>query len=220
MKHNKIYLLFCAFSLAVLLPGCTAVVIGGVGAAGVAGANIGGSSVSLDTSADDTKIKASAISIINKYQQQQKSTNIEVTVFNHILLISGQVANKKIQTNITSEMAKISGVSKVFDQLTIGPPATLSDYTQDSWITTKIVSSLLSEGISSTKYKIVTENKVVYMMGAVSKEEGHQASNIASHVSGVKKVVNLYSYVMPDTESKVIKKQNDNAEIDNGNAVN
>jgi osmotically-inducible protein OsmY len=220
MKHNKIYLLFCAFSLAVLLPGCTAVVIGGVGAAGVAGANIGGSSVSLDTSADDTKIKASAISIINKYQQQQKSTNIEVTVFNHILLISGQVANKKIQTNITAEMAKISGVSKVFDQLTIGPPATLSDYTQDSWITTKIVSSLLSEGISSTKYKIVTENKVVYMMGAVSKEEGHQASNIASHVSGVKKVVNLYSYVMPDTESKVIKKQNDNAEIDNGNAVN
>jgi len=220
MKHNKIYLLLCAFSLAVLLPGCTAVVIGGVGAAGVAGANIGGSSVSLDTSADDTKIKASAISIINKYQQQQKSTNIEVTVFNHILLISGQVSNKKIQTNITAEMAKISGVSKVFDQLTIGPPATLSDYTQDSWITTKIVSSLLSEGISSTKYKIVTENKVVYMMGAVSKEEGHQASNIASHVSGVKKVVNLYSYVMPDTESKVIKKQNDNAEIDNGNAVN
>ena len=45
--------------------------------------------------------------------------------------------------------------------------------------------------------KVVTENGTVYLLGLVTRKEADEASNIARHVSGVKKVVRMFEYI-PD----------------------
>ncbi|MDC0534458.1 BON domain-containing protein [Francisellaceae bacterium] len=169
----------------------------------------------------DSDIKYNALNALDRYPNINKNGNVEITVFDHIILLLGQVPDKSNEIALANDMAKIPGVIKVFNQLTVGPPATFSDYTSDSWITTKVISTLLSEGISSSKFKIITENGVVYMMGVVSKYEGHRASIVASKVDGVKKVVNLYSYINPNIYPDDVKKPSVNqVQIDNGNALN
>ena len=148
-------------------------------------------------SINDSDIKNHALSIV-KQKQFSKHSNIEVIVFNQTVLLLGQVPNQLIQNQVAKQVAEVPGVLKVFNQLIIGHPDTFSDFTQDSWITAKIVSTLIAEGISTIKFKVVTENGIVYMMGHVSKYEGNRASKIASQISGVKKVVNLYSYIDPN----------------------
>jgi osmotically-inducible protein OsmY len=45
--------------------------------------------------------------------------------------------------------------------------------------------------------KVVTENGTVYLLGLVTRKEADDATNIARHVSGVKKVVRVFEYI-PD----------------------
>jgi osmotically-inducible protein OsmY len=92
-------------------------------------------------------------------------------------------------------MSKIPGVKVVYNQLTIGNPVNIGNYLADSWTTSKIVSALVSSGVSSLKFKVVTESGVVYLLGVVTKAEGDKASSIAANVSGVKKVIEVYDYV-------------------------
>ncbi len=173
------------------------------------------------TKYSDSDIKYHALNIVDKYPNLEKNGNVEITVFDHIILLLGQVPNKQTEEQLAQDMAKIPGVIKVFNQLTIGPPATFSDFTSDSWITTKVISTLLAEGISSAKFKVITEDGVVYMMGVVSEYEGHRASIIASKVDGVKKVVNLYSYINPNIYPDSAKKhQMGEVDINDGNALN
>ncbi|MFV9995032.1 MAG: BON domain-containing protein, partial [Coxiella endosymbiont of Dermacentor nuttalli] len=43
-------------------------------------------------------------------------------------------------------------------------------------------------------FKVMTENEVVYLMGIVSPRQAAIAANIASQISGVKKVVKVFEY--------------------------
>jgi osmotically-inducible protein OsmY len=42
--------------------------------------------------------------------------------------------------------------------------------------------------------KVVTERRVVYLMGIVSREEGETAARIAATTDGVARVVKLFEY--------------------------
>jgi len=49
--------------------------------------------------------------------------------------------------------------------------------------------------LESNFVKVVTENDTVYLMGMVTEKEAKIASQIASNVSGVKRVVTLFEYI-------------------------
>ncbi|WP_100551110.1 BON domain-containing protein [Caedibacter taeniospiralis] len=176
------------------LSACAPVVIAGAGAA-VVGANVAGSSVDSKTNVSDKSIQFKAISLLNDYPELKGNSNVEPVVFNNIMLLLGQVPTETLRTELVDRMSKIPGVKVVYNQLTIGNPVNIGNYLADSWTTSKIVSALVSSGVSSLKFKVVTESGVVYLLGVVTKAEGDKASSIAANVSGVKKVIEVYDYV-------------------------
>ncbi len=176
------------------ISGCAPVVIAGAGAA-VVGTNVAGSSVDSKTNVSDKSIQFKAISLLKNYPELQGNSNVEPVVFNNMMLLLGQVPSKALADELAHRMAQIPGVKLVYNQLTIGNPVNIGGYVSDSWITSKVISTMVTSGVNTLKFKVVTEKGIVYIMGMVTRQEGNQAASIAANVSGVKKVIKVFSYV-------------------------
>ena len=92
--------------------------------------------------------------------------------------------------------ASTPGVRRTVNEIRIGPPSTLADRSNDSWLTGKIKTRLVGvENLQSAQIKVVTENAVVYLMGLVKKDEAESATEAARQVGGVQRVVKLFEYL-------------------------
>ena len=86
-------------------------------------------------------------------------------------------------------------MSRVYNEITVGPATTRWQRTKDAWITTKVKSELLAKpGLHSTEIKVVTENGVVYMMGKLSHRQADMATDVERKVDGVRTVVKVFEY--------------------------
>ena len=206
IKRTAVSTILVIGALAALLNACAPVVIVGAGAA-VVGTNFTGSSVDGKTNASDKGIQFKAISLLSDYPALKDHSNVEPVVFNRILLLLGQVPSEILKDELANRMAKIPGVKVVYNQLTIGNSTNIGGYLSDSWTTSKVVSALVSSGVNSLKFKVVTEKGVVYLLGIVTKAEGDQASAIAANVSGVEKVIEVYGYVSQPQAAPSVKQQ-------------
>jgi osmotically-inducible protein OsmY len=66
----------------------------------------------------------------------------------------------------------------------------------DTWLTTKVKSSLLAaEEIQGNRVTVVTEDGVVYLMGLVSHAEAERIVNVARSTGGVEKVVQIFEWI-------------------------
>lgn len=181
-------LLVVAFSLSVLQACTTAIVAGTVTA--VSAAN---DPRSIGKQIDDNAIEVKAMLELMKDDGLSKHTNINVISYNGKLLIVGQSPNKFLIDTAINIIKSIDGVTKIHNQIKLGTPASFSTKTSDVWITTKVKSELLTDDVvKGHNIKVVTENKEVYLMGLVSKEQSELAAEIASNVSGVTKVVTVF----------------------------
>jgi osmotically-inducible protein OsmY len=51
-----------------------------------------------------------------------------------------------------------------------------------------------TKGVSANNVKVVTERRIVYLMGILNREEAGLATEAARATSGVEKVVRLFEY--------------------------
>jgi len=185
-----------------LLSGCIPAMIAGGGAAAAGSSQ---SPLPLGTQVEDMTIKTKATGVINKIPALNNNSNVEIVVFNRIVLLLGQVPNEDLRNQIANNISEIDRVRIVYNQLTIGQPTSFSQYAKDSWITTKVGSNFIGK-INPMEFKIVTENGVVYLMALTNKEDGDIASQLASQVSGVKQVIEAYSYIEPSSTAEIDQK--------------
>ena len=146
---------------------------------------------------DDNSIATIAEVNINKANSGFKqNSRIKVVSFNGIVLLLGQVPDKALKEEATRIVTPINNVKKVYNELTIGSPATLLEHSNDSWITTKIKTSLIqSEIVTADKIKVNTEKGTVYLMGLTTPREANAAVEVARNTRGVQKVVKVFEYV-------------------------
>ena len=172
---------------ALSLTGC----IGAVFAGGAMAANSAGSNLTVGTQMDDVSIKTKAINVLNKYPDLVNNSNVEITVFNSIVLILGQVPTQALSDDIASDISKIPNVRIVYNRLTVGKPVSFGTYAHDSWLTTKVKAAFIGK-VNPSEFTVVTENGVVYLIGLVTAADGNVAALTASKVSGVSQVVRAY----------------------------
>jgi osmotically-inducible protein OsmY len=87
-------------------------------------------------------------------------------------------------------------VKTVTNELTISPVATIASRAQDTLITSNVKARFFRENkVSPFFVKVVTENKIVYLMGILNEEEAHEAERIARSASQVVKVVKLFEII-------------------------
>ncbi|MBL8498604.1 BON domain-containing protein [Nitrosomonas sp. JL21] len=129
------------------------------------------------------------------HQQFGDKVHINVTSYNRIVLLTGEVPTESIKIDIERLIMGVDNVRKIFNEIAVGLPTTLASRSNDTLITSKVKARFLAERKFQINHvKIVTENEVVYLLGVVSHQEGENAAQIASSTSGVKKVVKVFEY--------------------------
>lgn len=171
---------------------------------------IGGGAVAIDTTADrrthgiileDSNIELKAFTLIQKIEGD---LHTNVTSYNGHVLVVGQVPSDMVKNKITSSIQAISNVKSVINELTIGPAASISSRAEDTLITSNVKARLFKENQVSPFYvKIVTENRIVYLMGILTDEEAKQAELITKNTSRVNEVVKLFEILNKKASSSL-----------------
>ena len=145
---------------------------------------------------DDEIIETKALVNIDKADAALAQAHINVTSYNGIVLLTGQVSNESLRQLAAQTTAKIKKVRRVHNELTIAGATSMVVRSNDAWITTKVKSKMLaSSEVEGNRIKVVTENGVVYLMGLVTREEADRAAELSRKTGGVQKVVRVFEYI-------------------------
>lgn len=192
MHKTKLTLAAAALITALpLLQGCVPAVIGGAAAVGVLSAH-DRRSTGVQTDDETTEWKAG-----QRIPEKFKAfSHINFTSYNRRVLITGEVPNDEAKAIVGEQTAQLEGVREVFNELTVGPVSSLSNRSNDSFITSKLKARLVdSNQLSANHVKVVTEGGTAYLMGIVNDREAKVAVAVARTTDGVRKVVNVMEVV-------------------------
>jgi osmotically-inducible protein OsmY len=126
-----------------------------------------------------------------------KNAHLNFMVYDKTVLITGEVPTKKLR-NYVAKQAQLqdSKIKQVFNELIVGPNNSLLNRAKDSTITLQIEALFYNQEVfHPTHIRVMTENKTVYLMGAVTKREADKAVKSAIKAKGVKKVVKFFNYL-------------------------
>ena len=144
---------------------------------------------------DDNKMELDIKRLIGK-QKQIEHEHINVTVYNGVVLLTGEVPDQRdIDTSI--DVAKShQGSRQVINRLELAGKTNLNSRANDGWITTKVKTAIATSApVESTRIKVVTERANVYLMGLVKPEEADIAVEATSSVTGVVRVIKVFEYI-------------------------
>jgi osmotically-inducible protein OsmY len=195
MKGNSLTirsLVICLFALN--LTGCAAVVLGGT----AMGVKVIHDRRSAGTIVEDQEIWIKAMEAKDSEEQLRQNSNIDITVFNLQVLLTGEAANKEIVEAFRQRVAAIPRVRAVFNEVAIGAESTWGEATADAYLTTKVKLALFDvqiEGFDPTRVKVTSSQGSVYLMGLLTPTEADAVTEKTRFVSGVKRVVKLFEYI-------------------------
>ncbi|MGI9024171.1 MAG: BON domain-containing protein [Burkholderiaceae bacterium] len=204
MISNKTWrtaaLLLASATMATQLAGCFPVFVGAVGA----GAYATTDRRSLGAQTDDKVIDQRVSHRIEDALSQRSHVN--VNVFNRKVLLTGEVPDEASRQKAEQIAKTVDNVQSVVADLEIGGMTPSTARNNDTFITGKVKTELVSrKDIFANAYKVVTEKSIVYLMGRVTREEGERAAETARNVSGVAKVVKVFDYISDDELAQIRK---------------
>lgn len=206
--------LLCA-TAAILLQACVPAVI-------VGGATVGTMAATdrrtVGAQTDDKTISFKGESVADAVVGSQG--HINVTSFNKLVLVTGEVPNETLKARVASEISQIPNVKNIVNELEIAPPSSLSVRSNDTLITAKVAASFLNTSdLYANSIKTVTERGIVYLMGRVTEREGNRAAEVARMVDGVQRVVKVFEYISEEELDKM-SKQSATTKTESGSSGN
>jgi osmotically-inducible protein OsmY len=182
-----------AAALAAGLSACAPLIVGGAMVGGV---------MAIDRRTAGTQIEDEGIELraVNRIRETLGDrAHVNVTSYNRQALLTGEVATAQDRQTVEQIVSQVENTRSVVNDLAIMPVTSLSQRSNDTFITGKVRASLVdAKDISANAFKVVTERGIVYLMGRVSQREATRASDIARGVSGVTKVVRVFEIVSED----------------------
>ena len=173
-----------------LLNGCVPLIIGGAAATGVAVAE---DRRTLGTITEDENIEIKAS---NRIRDQLKSAHVNVTSYNRMVLLTGEVPDAAARDAADKIARSVENVRSVVNDLKVSGNSALSSRANDSYITSKVKARFLDgQKFNPLHVKVVTESNVVYLLGLVRKGEAHDATELTRTTAGVQKVVRVFEYI-------------------------
>lgn len=147
------------------------------------------------TRIDDDLIETRAKANIRHADPELKKANIDVTAFNGIVLLTGQVPTEALRQLAEDATATLSKVRKIYNEITVAGRLSFFARRNDGFLTFKVDAKMMAnDHVDSSHVEVITENGIVYLMGMVSREEADAATNVAQSVSGVQKIVKVFEY--------------------------
>jgi osmotically-inducible protein OsmY len=155
---------------------------------------------------NDENIESKATNTLYEDNSINKRIHVNITSYNGIVLISGEVLSEDLRQKVIDVVRNMPDVRRVHNELIVADLTSFESRSGDSWITSKVKSQMMgNKQLESNYVKVVTENDTVYLMGLVTEKEAAVAADIASNVTGVKRVVTLFEYI-PEPPPQPAKK--------------
>ncbi|WP_107850921.1 division/outer membrane stress-associated lipid-binding lipoprotein [Oceanimonas marisflavi] len=175
-----------------LLQGCAGLVAAG----GTTGANMITDRRTLGTQISDQTIEMRALHRLGEEKPMWNESRFAVITTNGKALLIGQTPTEDYRIRAEEIVRSVPGVKEVFNEVRIGQPLTLTQQSRDTWLTSKVKSTLLAEkNIDGSKLKVVSENGEVFLIGLVTQKEGNIAVQLTRSIAGVRQVMTMFEYV-------------------------
>ena len=119
--------------------------------------------------------------------------DIEVTVFEGAVLLTGTVPRPDILTDIMTATWSVPGVRKVYNYVRVCESPSPVEVAAEAAIASRIKTQLgLTAGIESSNYKLTLEGGTVYLMGVCAGDEEYaKVQAVIKSTDGVDKIIYL-----------------------------
>lgn len=175
---------------AILLQGCAGLFIAGAATT----ASVVTDNRSMKEQLSDKNLSLEATGLVNKAPYQY-NMRVNAVTYNGKILLMGQAKDAQLNQKFEQQIKNMSGINTVYNQIQIRPLLTFSQINNDSWITTKVKSTLLAKPeLNGVKISVFTEAQEVFLVGFVTKEQGNIAAEVARNIKGVKEVIKAFEY--------------------------
>ena len=145
---------------------------------------------------NDENIESKATNTLYGDNNINKKIHVNVTSYNGIVLVSGEVLSENLRQKVIDVVANIPDVRRVHNELVVADLTSFESRSGDTWTTSKVKSQMMgNKQLESNFVKVVTENDTVYLMGLITEKEAEIAAEVARNVAGVKRVVTLFEYI-------------------------
>ncbi len=194
MRFTNVFIKVLPLLLALSVQGCFVAAAGGAAT---------GTAVAIDrrsagTIVDDQAIELKAMHAIRQQRALWQQSHIHVLSYNNVVLLLGQTPTESFKQAAEQVLLDIPKVRRIHNELSVKESISLGERSKDAWITTQIKTKLIgTKEMRAHHIKVVTEDKVVYLMGLTTPEEEMTATDIARSVSGVEKVVQIFESTQP-----------------------
>jgi osmotically-inducible protein OsmY len=190
----KLFLTLIIFHL--ILSGCSTIATGGAEVTGLSLLHDRRTSKSILV---DERIEINSSYKLNTQKDTRSKCHFNVTSYNQTVLVTGEAPTEELRNKIISIVRTVPGVKLVHNELKIANPSSLATRTHDTLITTAVKSSISKinnlPGFDATRIKVITESKVVYLLGLVHKKEAQAATEVARREADVSQVVQIFEYI-------------------------
>ncbi len=178
-------------ALATQLSGCLPLVAAGAASVALVATDRRSAGAQLDDAAIEGRISGEADSRFGD------KAHVSVTSYNGIVLLTGEVPDEAARDAMATLARSTDRVRGVQNELQVAPPAGLTERTNDTYLTSVVKTRFLeaNDKFSATHVKVVTDRKVVYLMGIVKRAEADAAAAIAASTKGVARVVKVFEYL-------------------------
>lgn len=123
--------------------------------------------------------------------------------YNGTVVLMGQAPTQALVNDLESKARDVEGVKNVHNQIKLKKPLSVTEISNDSWITTKVKSALLTDSeLNGVKVKVITEDSEVFLFGYVTAKQANRATDIARNISGVKQVIKGFQYGETTSETE------------------
>jgi len=192
------------FLAALQLSACAPLMFGGV----VGGAMVASDRRTTGIQVEDEGIEQRSASAIRENFGSKEHINI--TSYNRQVLITGEVSNDTVRSQVEQLIGRVQNVRAVVNELAIGSASSVGDRSNDVLLVAKVKASMVdTEDVFANVFKVTSERGTVYLMGRVTQREAKRATEVVRGVSGVKRVVRVLEYITEDELRAMQPKRSD-----------
>lgn len=179
-------------SLALILQGCAGAVVVGVAGGTATAAN---DKRTMGQIVEDQVIEVKALQRIAEDMMLSKDSNISAISFNGTLLLVGQVRSEKLKKRATKVVRGIKKVRSIHNHIAVTRVTTIKEKGRDAWLSARVKGVILGEeGLNGLNIKVVVKNKVLYLMGIVTREEAARIVQAVQDIKGLDRIVQVFEY--------------------------
>lgn len=145
---------------------------------------------------DDVVMTRSVKKEIFKDLGQLQEERVRVTVYQRIVLLTGQLSTPERKHLAGAAANRVENVRIVQNEILTEPVRTVIGRTSDSVLSMLAHSKLAeSDNVANDRIVLVVDKGTIYLIGVVTRGEGSAAAEVVRYIRGVQKIVTVFDYL-------------------------